>query len=378
MTPAPRLAHCAEVLPGLAPGPGTARTVTFRQGPAGVTLRVDRPGLLEEVGDALHCYLRQAAPAAWTVTVNSTAPVDATAAAARFAAGESRDVGPATTALRITAGGQQAHWVPTFDTVVHVDNERHAVCVHCPDLARARHWAVRLTRQVMTAQLLDVGAVYSHAAAFVHHDTAVLIAGHKGAGKTTTLLTAVGMLGARFVANDRILLQRHDGEQIIGRAWPAPVRATEQTLRALPGLSHLTAVGRSERSASGKVVIEPQRLPGLCGAPVFNHPIIPRVLLLPYRSARPADPVVVNARQATMLLNTTTLFMHDPARGPAAHVNHWLIAPPSARVLSTNVDMVARALAASAVCWKVAVPDDPHHLATALRRILPTATGSRQ
>lgn len=145
----------------------------------------------------------------------------------------------------------------------------------------------------MTAQLLAAGAVYAHAAAFSHRGRGVLATGHKGASKTTTLLTCLRLLGGDYVTNARLL--------------------------------------------SGSVVVADVR---------------PRLMLWPYLSSggNGAAPAAVSADEAHDVLLATRLFMFDPASGASAHVNHWLIGTPPATQTAGNLRQVVEDLAATVPC----------------------------
>ena len=132
----------------------------------------------------------------------------------------------------------QTHWVAKHAAIIHLDHNTAAITAHCTSLEAALYWAARLVRQAMTAQLLAAGAGYAHAAAFSHRGHGVLITGHKGASKTTTLVTSLRLLGGDYVTNDRLLLRREDGE-LIGHPWPTHMRVGIGTLLAVPDLVDL-------------------------------------------------------------------------------------------------------------------------------------------
>src|SRR5262249_23057132 len=124
-----------------------------------------------------------------------------------FTDGAEHDIGPRLIAHSLPTPQGRAFWIPDRATIVHLDQVTSSITVHCADLDVGMDWAVRLVRQAMTAQLLHHGAIYAHTAALVH-GVGVLIAGPKGTGKTTALLSVLSMLGGDFVTNDRLLLSR--------------------------------------------------------------------------------------------------------------------------------------------------------------------------
>lgn len=65
---------------------------------------------------------------------------------------------------------------------------------------------MRVIREMMMARSIDADRLIAHGAAFAVGERGVLIAGAKRAGKSTVLIHALGMRGARYVANDRAVL----------------------------------------------------------------------------------------------------------------------------------------------------------------------------
>lgn len=72
-----------------------------------------------------------------------------------------------------------------------------------------------------------------HAGACELAGSGIIIAGPKGAGKTTLLMYALGCRDARFVANDRVVVDV-DGSQPVVRGMPTVVSIRYQTLRRFP------------------------------------------------------------------------------------------------------------------------------------------------
>ncbi len=72
-----------------------------------------------------------------------------------------------------------------------------------------------------------------HAGACELANAGIIIAGPKGAGKTTLLMYALRCAGARFIANDRVVVDV-DGSQAVARGMPTIVSVRAQTLRCFP------------------------------------------------------------------------------------------------------------------------------------------------
>ena len=85
----------------------------------------------------------------------------------------------------------------------------------------------RALRAFASCHAMHAGAIPVHASAFINSDgDTYLICGEKGAGKTTNLIAALGVLpGARLLSNDRVFL-RESGEDILvfGSPHSIPVR----------------------------------------------------------------------------------------------------------------------------------------------------------
>jgi len=114
------------------------------------------------------------------------------------------------------------------------------------------------------------GTTLLHASAAVMDDEAVLVLGHKGAGKTTTLLRLLLGDALDYLSGDKILLSSGP-EGITIRSWPDYPHIGIGSLRPYPafaeacGVTFLWDDGRS-KSDSHKELIDPHRfrsaLPG--------------------------------------------------------------------------------------------------------------------
>lgn len=135
------------------------------------------------------------------------------------------------------------------------------------------HAAVRV---VITSHLHDQGWHTFHAGA-VHHDGATrLIIGNGGKGKTS-LIMAFLSAGARFVANERILLKR-DGDQIRAQPFPMPVLVGLGTAMQYPEIE--SYVTHSERLLAPPMRFARKRVKSVERA---HWPSLPdKITLLPY------------------------------------------------------------------------------------------------
>lgn len=356
--------------------PDAARAATFRLGGASVTLLTNSRAALAEARSTLYSYQEQAAmPAAWQVEL--TCDPAATFSADTEPGGQVIDIGPGLSAHVRVAGGCRSFWVPDLTTLITADPAGRIISVRCASHDAARHWAPRLARQAMTAQLLAAGMIYAHTAAFVSRGHGVLVAGPRGRGKTTTLLASLHRLGGDYVTNDRLLLGA-TGHQPCGYPWPMPLRAGIGTLGALPHLAGLVPEPLRALSAAGKwafphkIVIEPPDFPRLLsGNGKVADRITPTVMIWPHldpdRTHVRTD--VVPPGEVLRTLLRTRMFMTDPERGTRAHVNHWLVPGPPDQVTDANLTNAATALAA-APCYRIYAGADPMALADAVASLL--------
>ncbi|WP_238413072.1 hypothetical protein [Saccharothrix deserti] len=324
----------------------------------------------------LYSYARtRTAASRWTITLHTDVHVDQAAAVVLFAEADSHDIGPNLQAQSISVPGGRAFWIRDRATLVHLDETLGTITVHAGDLDAARFFAARLVRQAMTAQLLEHDAVYAHAAALVRADRGLLIAGPKGAGKTTTLLSALRLVGGDFVTNDRLLLRRDPGSVgMVGYAWPMHLRATASTLRAVPGMNRFlpaeqrnTPAGQS--TPSGKIAIEPGELRAALPNTQILGELQPTLMLWPYRSDRDFLPEPVPAAEVRDVLVRTQFFMHDPVTRTTSHRNHWLL-PPDQDQTALALTTVADQLARTVPCVRIPVTDSPAALAARVTALL--------
>ncbi|MEC3978924.1 hypothetical protein [Amycolatopsis sp. H20-H5] len=373
--PAPADASC-PIRPLIGYAAAAHATRRFAQGPASVTLRADRSELIRDAETTLHSYARtRTAASRWTITLHTGVPVDQAGADALFADADDHDIGPNLQAQSIGVPGGRAFWIRDHATLVHLDQMLGTITVHAGDLDAARFFAVRLVRQAMTAQLLEHDAVYAHTAALVRADRGLLIAGPKGAGKTTTLLSALRLVGGDFVTNDRLLLRRDPDGGTVGYAWPMHLRATASTLRAVPGMTRFLPAEQQQNSPagqsapSGKIAIEPGELRTALPDTRILGEVRPTLMLWPYRSASDLPPEPVPPAEVRDILVRTQFFMHDPVTRVTSHRNHWLLPPDQDRT-ALALTAVADQLARTVPCVRIPVTNSPATLAARVTALL--------
>jgi hypothetical protein len=358
--------------------PGGLWETTFTQAEASVCLRTNSKAAFTHATGTLYAY-EQTRPAFahWQIDLL----VDGGPAYEEvegFTDATTVEIGPRLTAAVLARPGGHAFWVEALHTLIVTNTQQATITVRCAKEEAALHWAARLPRQAITAQLLKNGAVYAHTAAFSLGGRGVVIAGHRGRGKTTTLLAGLHRLGADYVTNDRLLLRAEEEGGLAGYVWPARLRAGIGTLAALPHLAGLVpdaqrSVPAEQRwSSRPKVPIEPWdfgRL--LSGDGQVLGSVRPAMLLLPRldpdRTSVRVDPVA-GAEARDELLHTR-LFMTDPGRGPSSHINHWLWPVPAPAITDGNLNRVVDALT-ELPCYRIHAGADPVALADAVGHLL--------
>lgn len=113
-------------------------------------------------------------------------------------------------------------------------NGRHALVVVHPGVARPERLAVRVARELIMRWHENRHAIVFHAAGVARRDRGLLIAGHSGAGKTTSLLLAADR-GGTLLSNDRMIVSPVPGRwTLVG--VPLPVRIGRATIEGIPKL----------------------------------------------------------------------------------------------------------------------------------------------
>lgn len=97
----------------------------------------------------------------------------------------------------------------------------------------------RLTRTLVVGLLVsEGGCVPLHASCVAIGDRAVVFTGSSGAGKTTSAIAAMRMLGARFISNDLLLLCPGEAG-VVALGIPLQVRMAAGTVQGMGLLPHL-------------------------------------------------------------------------------------------------------------------------------------------
>lgn len=123
----------------------------------------------------------------------------------------------------------------SFRVFYAVDRAARSVAILSPENnASARTALMRVVREIAMNRARSDGGVFLHAAAIAVGERGLLIAGEKGAGKTTVLLHLLRETGADYVANDRVLLVSPDGAT--ARGMPTIVTVRPRSLAFVPGL----------------------------------------------------------------------------------------------------------------------------------------------
>lgn len=108
---------------------------------------------------------------------------------------------------------------------------------------------MKVVREYAMGHVIAEGLFPAHASSFVLADRAVLIAGHKRAGKSSLLLHALSGAGTRYLANDRTIV----GPDREGALWA----------RGFPTIVSLRSSGLELFPATGEALAESGYFPGL-------------------------------------------------------------------------------------------------------------------
>jgi hypothetical protein len=117
------------------------------------------------------------------------------------------------------------------------ESARHVRIVSASRYLSRRLALMRVVREFAMSSSWTSTRFTLHAGAFeLRPETGVIVAGPKGAGKTTLLMYALGADGARFISNDRVVVD-FGGPRAEARAMPTVVTVGEQTCRRFPEFS---------------------------------------------------------------------------------------------------------------------------------------------
>ncbi|CAK0742051.1 hypothetical protein CCP3SC1_120038 [Gammaproteobacteria bacterium] len=161
------------------------------------------------------------------------------------------------------------------DTSVHLIARAHS--------PQARLGLLRLVRELLTGGVLGAGKVIDlHAAAFTRNGKGVLLAGAKGAGKTSLLCHALFSGGAALLANDRVFVDLADKRPIM-RGIPTMVAIRPGTLDVFSVLRLSPSDAHSLASAgppsSPKLHLTPAEFARRLAAPCVSQAVLQAIVL---------------------------------------------------------------------------------------------------
>jgi hypothetical protein len=153
------------------------------------------------------------------------------------------------------------------------------------------------------------GTVVLHASAATDGTSALVIAGPKGAGKTTTLLSVLRRPGWSYFTGDKLFCRPVDGGVEV-YPWRDYPYVGVGTIRADPRLREMVRrdvdPGLDRRAPTEKLLIDPDAFEAWLGSPFSAAPQRLAAILLP--QVRPGEPLhtraVTAANERWALLNT--------------------------------------------------------------------------
>jgi hypothetical protein len=125
-----------------------------------------------------------------------------------------------------------------------IDLDQRHIRVHGGGTRGVMLETYRSVRQVLVRSLLAAGARILHASATLGRDGVTIFVGQKGAGKTTSMLHNIVTNNEAFVANERVLVWKRDG-QLFVYGWPETAFVGLGSLRSMFSLDDL--IGLHER-----------------------------------------------------------------------------------------------------------------------------------
>ncbi|WP_254711599.1 hypothetical protein [Streptomyces sp. TRM64462] len=140
----------------------------------------------------------------------------------------------------------------------------------------------------------NLGTVVLHASGLYRDGDAVIIAGPKGAGKTTTLLSALRRPGWRYFTGDKLFVTV-EGDVVVVHPWRDYPYVGVGTLRADARLEELVREHVDDRidtyDPGHKILVDPDLFESWLGSEFSAEPRRLAALLLP--EVRPGEPLTV-------------------------------------------------------------------------------------
>jgi hypothetical protein len=186
----------------------------------------------------------KAARAHWTITMR-TATRTCAARAKQFRTARTIQLvsyALDTRTLTVPAFRSGPHRLTALDEVYRVvydiDTARRTIAILRPahNWKNSRIALMRVVRELAMNEASARGGLLVHGGAFLLGGKAVIISGPKGAGKTTSLLQALGQPGVRYVSNDRMLVTERRGAMRC-RGIPTIISIRSGSLKSAPSLA---------------------------------------------------------------------------------------------------------------------------------------------
>jgi len=241
-------------------------------------------------------------------------------------------------------------------------NGRTALVVVHPGVARPERLAVRVARELILRWHENRQAIVFHAAGVARGDRGLLIAGHSGAGKTTSLLLAADR-GGTLLSNDRMLVSpAPERWTLVG--VPLPVRIGRATIEGIPKLQRFLGAAALARpqllgqdpallpiefASSKKIELTPRELATVLGGSVAcAAPLHAIVLPELGQDERPAWCERASVAQARAALEASCFTPEDET-----WLSPWLLPRASRALLAEAARATCEALAASVPAYRV-------------------------
>jgi hypothetical protein len=193
-------------------------------------------------------------------------------------------------AWRFRCGDGPAPGIPVqrtpFGVGVQVDAERRAVHLHAASASGEdlRITARKLIRAIFIRHCEERGFTLLHASAFHGDGALIILAGDRGAGKTTLALDAVLRHGFTLLSNDHLVLHR-EGPRLVLTSVPTFVSVKVGTARALadvlPPHPELRAADLAALGAPGTAALRKNRSAVYYSFGELGQPCLGRVELGP-------------------------------------------------------------------------------------------------